>query len=133
MVGVPTLQARANVEGNKVIVAMQSMIPVSDYYDGLKFVTTNPLDGASKLTPLFLVLLIIEATDLMFALDNVPALYSIVPSGNVLVVYAATLFGIAFLRASYALVAVSLPHMAGPPDATETRQPRPRPRPRPES
>ena len=42
------------------------------------------LDGGSKLTPLFLVLLIIEATDVMFALDNVPALYSIVPSGNVL-------------------------------------------------
>ena len=102
--------ARGNVEGNKVISAIQSVVPVSDYYDGVKFVTTNPLDGASKLTPLFLVLLIIEATDLMFALDNVPALYSIVPSGNVLVVYAATLFGIAMLRAAYALVAVSLPH-----------------------
>ena len=55
-------------------------MPVSDYYDGVKFVTSNPLDGATKLTPLFLVLLIIEATDLMFALDNVPALFSIVPS-----------------------------------------------------
>ena len=68
------------VEGNSIICAMQSVVPVTDYYDGVKFVTSNPLDGATKLTPLFLVLLIIEATDLMFALDNVPALFSIVPS-----------------------------------------------------
>jgi tellurite resistance protein TerC len=98
-------------EGNKVIAAFQRVVPVSDYFDGVNFVTTNPVDGSSRLTPLFLVLLVIEATDLIFALDNVPALYSIVPSGNVLVVYAATLFGIATLRASYTLVAVSLPRM----------------------
>jgi hypothetical protein len=46
-------------------------IPVTDYYDGTKFFALKA-DGTPAATPLFVVLVAVELTDFVFAIDNVP-------------------------------------------------------------
>lgn len=50
---------------------MKFFIPVTDYYDGTKFFALKA-DGTPAATPLFVVLVAVEITDFVFAIDNVP-------------------------------------------------------------
>ena len=72
--------------------------------DGQKFLTR--LDGRLALTPLALVLLLIETTDLIFAVDSVPAVFSI--TRKAFIVFTSNVFAIVGLRSMYFMLAGAL-------------------------
>lgn len=74
---------------------------VHNQFVGNKFWVT--IDGVKKMTPLFLVLLIIEATDLIFAVDSIPAIFSV--TKDPYVVFFSNIFAIIGLRSMFFLLA----------------------------
>ena len=72
-----------------------------DFVDGQKFFTR--LDGRFALTPLALVLLLVETTDLIFAVDSVPAVFSV--TRKAFIVFTSNVFAILGLRSLYFLLA----------------------------
>lgn len=74
---------------------------VHNHFVGNKFWVT--IDGVRKMTPLFLVLLIIEATDLIFAVDSIPAIFSV--TKDPYVVFFSNIFAIIGLRSMFFLLA----------------------------
>ena len=76
---------------------VRKFIPVTKDYVGDKFFTR--VDGALWATPLFLALVVIEATDLIFAVDSIPAILAI--SEEPFIVYTSNAFAILGLRSLY--------------------------------
>jgi tellurite resistance protein TerC len=81
------------------VCALRRWIPVTDRYEGGRFLIRNPSDLRLYATPLLIVLLVIEATDLFFAVDSVPAVLAI--TLNAFIVYTANVFAILGLRSMY--------------------------------
>ena len=89
---------------NPVVKALRRLIPVTaDYQEG-RFFTRN-LQQNSRLyaTPLLVVLLVIETTDVLFAVDSIPAVLAI--TLNAFIVYTSNVFAILGLRSMYFAVA----------------------------
>ena len=80
---------------------LRKMIPVSDEYRGTKFFYKEA--GKRIATPLLAVVVAIEAADLIFAVDSVPAVLAV--SDNTFIIYASNAFAILGLRALYFLLA----------------------------
>ncbi len=74
---------------------------VSQNYDGQKFFTIE--NGKRFATPLFLVLVVVEITDLIFAVDSIPAVLAV--SSDVFIVFTSNIFAIMGLRSLYFLLA----------------------------
>merc|ERR1719502_2079075 len=85
-----------DIENNPAVGMAQWLIPVSGGYHGADFVH----DG--KFTPLFLVLIVIEMSDIIFAVDSVPAIFGI--TEDAWVVWAACMCAIMCLRSLYTLI-----------------------------
>ena len=77
------------------------VLPLSEHYDGQKFWTVE--NGRRLATPLFLVLLLVEASDLLFALDSIPAIFAV--TREPFLVYTANVLAILGLRSMYFLLA----------------------------
>lgn len=73
---------------------------VSDNYDGDKFFTWQ--NGKRLATPLFIVLAVVEFTDLIFAVDSIPAIFAI--SDDPFILYTSNIFAIMGLRSLYFLL-----------------------------
>jgi tellurite resistance protein TerC len=86
---------------NSLVKLTKRFLPVSDDFDGDKFFTK--ISGVRMSTPLFIVLLVIETTDIAFALDSVPAVLTI--TGEFLTAYTSNIMAILGLRALYFVVA----------------------------
>ena len=71
--------------------------PVTDRYEGGRFFITE--NGRRLATPLFIVLLVVETTDLVFAVDSIPAILAI--TLDPFIVYTSNVFAILGLRALY--------------------------------
>src|SRR6478609_922899 len=80
---------------------LRKLIPVSDEYRGTKFFYIEA--GKRIATPLLAVVVAIEAADLVFAVDSVPAVLAV--SDNTFIIYASNAFAILGLRALYFLLA----------------------------
>ena len=80
---------------------LRRIIPVSDQLDGQKFFTR--LNGKRAATPLLAALFVVEATDIIFAVDSVPAILAV--SHDPFLVFASNAFAIMGLRAMYFLLA----------------------------
>ena len=78
----------------------QRRLPVTEDYDGGKLVTQR--EGRRMLTPLFLVLLAIGSTDILFALDSIPAVFGV--TEETFIVFTANAFALLGLRALFFLV-----------------------------
>jgi tellurite resistance protein TerC len=91
---------KVNPAANPLVKALRYFVPVTDDYRGGKFFVRN-LQESSRLyaTPLFVVLLVIETTDVLFAVDSIPAVLAI--TLNAFVVYTANVFAILGLRSMY--------------------------------
>ncbi|MBW3621584.1 MAG: TerC family protein [Actinobacteria bacterium] len=87
----------AHPENNPVLKLVKKVIPVSHELDGQKLFTK--VDGVRMATPLFAVLILVEATDVVFAVDSVPAILAI--SREPFLVFASNAFAILGLRALY--------------------------------
>ncbi len=72
-------------------------LPISPSFDKQRFITT--VNGRRMLTPLFLVLIMVEATDLIFALDSIPAIFGI--TTKEFIVFTSNVFAILGLRSLY--------------------------------
>ena len=80
---------------------LRRVMPVSPSFDGHKFFTK--LNGKRAATPLFAALVVVEVTDLIFAVDSVPAILAV--SREPFLVFASNAFAILGLRAMYFLLA----------------------------
>ncbi len=86
-----------DLENNRILLWVKSRYRVTDGYVGDRFFIRR--DGKLFLTPLALVLVLIETTDLVFALDSIPAIFAI--TTDPFIVYTANVFAILGLRAMY--------------------------------
>jgi tellurite resistance protein TerC len=91
--------AEVHPERNPVLRIMRRVLPISSGYDGQRLFTR---DHGVKATPLFAVLILIEATDVVFAVDSVPAILAI--SRDQFVVFSTNAMAILGLRALYFLL-----------------------------
>jgi tellurite resistance protein TerC len=91
-------------EKNPIVRWASRVLPLTRTYHGDRF--TVRVDGNLRFTPLVLVLLAVESTDLMFAVDSVPAVLAV--SRDVFVVYTSNVFAVIGLRALYSLLAGAL-------------------------
>jgi tellurite resistance protein TerC len=89
-----------SIEDNAVVVAARRVLPFTDRYNGGRLVTR--VEGRRLLTPLFLVLVAIGSTDVMFALDSIPAVFGV--TEEAFIVFTANAFALLGLRALYFLV-----------------------------
>jgi tellurite resistance protein TerC len=89
------------IAGNPLIKLMRTLLPVSDSYDGGHFVTRQ--NGRRLLTPLALALIMIEAMDVIFAVDSIPAIFGI--TRDPFIVYTSNICAILGLRSLYFLLA----------------------------
>jgi len=86
-----------NTRGAKLI---RKFFSVSDKYDGDKFFTYE--NGKKLATPLLVVVAVIEFTDLLFAVDSIPAIFAI--SNDPFILYTSNIFAILGLRALFFLL-----------------------------
>lgn len=91
---------------NPVMRLARRFLPMTSEYDGQKFFTRR--NGALMVTPLFMVLLGLETTDLIFAVDSVPAVLAI--SDDTFIIWTSNVFAILGLRALFFLVDGILPY-----------------------
>ncbi len=88
-------------ERNPVVQLVRRVFPVTGQYHGQRFTVREA--GRLALTPLALVLVIVETTDLVFAVDSIPAIFAI--TSDPFIVYTSNVFAILGLRALYFLLA----------------------------
>jgi len=88
-------------EKNLALRLLRRVLPVTDEYQGQRFFIRR--DGRLWATPLLLVLVVIETTDLIFAVDSIPAIFAI--TQDTFIVYTSNVFAILGLRALYFLLA----------------------------
>jgi tellurite resistance protein TerC len=92
-------------ESSPVIRLVRRVLPVTDRYHGEHFFVrqaTGRTRGWAA-TPLFVVLVLVETTDLVFALDSIPAIFAI--TRDPFIIYTSNVFAILGLRAMYFLLA----------------------------
>ena len=87
-------------ENNPVFRLARKVIPAVPEYDGQKFFTIR--NGKRMATPLFVVLLAVEATDVVFAVDSIPAIFAV--TLDPFIVYTSNVFAILGLRALYSML-----------------------------
>ena len=90
-----------DAEKNPVYKLARRSLPFTAQYDGQKFFTRE--NGRRVATPLFLVLLMVEFTDLIFAIDSIPAIFAV--TRDPFIVYTSNIFAILGLRSLYFLLA----------------------------
>lgn len=88
-------------EKNPVLRLARKFFPVSHEFEGQKF--TTHWNGRLALTPLALVLLMVETTDLIFALDSIPAIFAV--TKQPFIVFTSNVFAILGLRSLYFVLA----------------------------
>ncbi|MGE3194291.1 MAG: TerC family protein [Microbacteriaceae bacterium] len=85
---------------NRLIRMMRRRIPITDTYDGAKLRTT--IDGKRLFTPVLIVFIALGTTDLVFALDSIPAIFGI--TTEPFLVFTANVFALMGLRQLYFLL-----------------------------
>jgi tellurite resistance protein TerC len=88
------------VSDNVLVVATKKLINTTDDYDGGRFFTK--VDGKRAATPLFIALIALGTTDLLFALDSIPAVFGV--TSEPYIVFVANAFALLGLRALFFLV-----------------------------
>ncbi len=88
-------------EKNRVLKLLNRYLPVSKSMDGQRFF--SKVDGKWMVTPLFITLIFVELTDIVFAFDSVPAIFGL--TREPMVVFTSNIFAVIDLRALYFLLA----------------------------
>ena len=118
-----------DVSQNIAVRVCKKFFRVTEFYDGQKFLTkrtlkptysknargedtmdappAGSLSAAWAITPLFLALILVEITDLVFAVDSIPAIFAITP--DPFIVFTSNIFAILGLRALYFCLAALIP------------------------
>jgi tellurite resistance protein TerC len=116
------IKGESDPSKNAIVKLVKKVYPVTDFFDGQRFFTrrtlkptysTDPATGKEvqdppppgtlsakwAITPLFLALIMVEITDLVFAVDSIPAIFAITP--DPFIVFTSNIFAILGLRALY--------------------------------
>ena len=94
-------EAEVHPENNLALKLVRKVLPSTNEYDGQKLFTRR--SGRRLATPLFAVLILIETTDVVFAVDSIPAILAV--SREQFIVFSSNAFAILGLRALYFLLA----------------------------
>jgi tellurite resistance protein TerC len=89
-------ESEIHPEKNPILKLVRKLVPVTEDYEGGKFFVRRPQLYA---TPLFVVLMVVETTDVAFAVDSIPAVLAI--TLNAFIVYTSNVFAIMGLRSMY--------------------------------
>ncbi len=123
------IQSESDPGNNPVVRLVKRLYPVTDFFDGQKFFTKrtlkptysiDPTTGKEvqdpppagslratwAITPLFLALIMVEITDLVFAVDSIPAIFALTP--DPFIVFTSNIFAILGLRALYFCLAAMI-------------------------
>jgi tellurite resistance protein TerC len=92
-----TQQDDIEPEKNIFVRCARKLYPVTSDFEGERFFTR--IDGMRAVTPLFLVLLVVESTDVLFAVDSIPAIFAI--TTDPFLVFTSNIFAILGLRSLY--------------------------------
>jgi len=95
------VETEVEPEKNRVIRLARKFFPVAPHFDGQNFRTQ--WNGRAALTPLALVLLMVETTDLLFAFDSIPAVFAV--TRDPFIVFTSNVFAILGLRSLYFVLA----------------------------
>jgi tellurite resistance protein TerC len=95
-------ETRIEPEKNPVVRLARRLLPFSHSYDGTRFFTRTGT-GRMLATPLVLVLLVVEWSDLVFAIDSIPAIFAV--TRDPFLVYSSNVFAILGLRALFFVLA----------------------------
>jgi tellurite resistance protein TerC len=90
-----------DLESNPALKLLRKIMPVGKHFDGEKFFTVQ--NGKKIATPLFLVICLVGLTDVIFAVDSIPAIFAI--TMDPFIVLTSNIFAILGLRAMYFLLA----------------------------
>jgi tellurite resistance protein TerC len=91
----------SDLEGNPALKLLRRLMPVSKDFDGENFFTVK--NGKRVATPLFMVICLVALTDVIFAVDSIPAIFAI--TSDPFIVLTSNVFAILGLRAMYFLLA----------------------------
>ena len=91
-------------ERNLVVRLARRLLPISQHYDGQRFFTRTA--GGLVATPLLLVLLVVEWSDLVFAIDSIPAIFAV--TRDPFIVYSSNVFAVLGLRALFFVLAAAI-------------------------
>jgi tellurite resistance protein TerC len=94
-------ESEVDLEQNWVVRTVRRYLPMTSEYHGQRFTIVQ--NGARLFTPLLLVLLVVETSDVIFALDSIPAIFGI--TRDPFIVYTSNVFAILGLRSLYFLLA----------------------------
>lgn len=89
-----------NMGDNMIVKFSKSLFSATEKFDGKKFFTME--DGINKATPLFLCLVAVEISDVVFAIDSIPAVFGV--TENALIVFTSNMFAILGLRSLYTVL-----------------------------
>lgn len=92
----------SDLSNNPLLKFLRKRLPMTNEYHEERFVV-RLANGTRRFTPLFLVLIMIELTDLIFAVDSIPAIFAI--TTDPFIVFTSNIFAIMGLRALYFLLA----------------------------
>ena len=96
-----TVEQGPDLENNPVLKFARRHLRISDDHHGQEFTVMK--DGVRYFTPLFLVLVMVEISDVVFAVDSIPAIFAI--TTDPFIVFTSNIFAILGLRALYFLLA----------------------------
>jgi tellurite resistance protein TerC len=102
--------SRVEPQRNPVLKLFRRFVPLADGYRGRRFLVRE--GGRTLATPLLLVLVVVEATDIAFAADSLPAVLGI--SRHVFIIFSSNIFAVAGLRSLYPLVAEAVRRLRRP-------------------
>ena len=94
-------EAQVEPERNPLIRLARRFMPVTQQYEGRKFFVR--MNGKRFMTPLLLVLMMIETSDIVFATDSIPAIFAI--TRDSFIIYTSNIFAVLGLRSLYFVVA----------------------------
>ncbi len=95
------VETEVDPEKNKIIRLARKFFPITPHFEGQKFITK--WNARRALTPLALVLLMVETTDLLFAFDSIPAIFAV--TRDPFIVFTSNVFAILGLRSLYFVLA----------------------------
>lgn len=93
--------AEPDMENNKLILWARKRFRVTEGFHGQKFFVKH--NGVRMMTPLFLVLMLVEISDVIFAVDSIPAVFAV--TQDTFIVFTSNIFAILGLRALYFAIA----------------------------
>jgi tellurite resistance protein TerC len=97
------------LEDNKLLKFVRRVVPVTDKIENHNFFVKRPDDKGRMVlmaTPLFLALIMVEAVDIVFAVDSVPAIFAV--TRDPFIVYTSNIFAILGLRSMYFMLAAAV-------------------------